>query len=87
MKQRAGVSLLRFSAMGGKFLVVSVAAVFISPGDVGLYGQVAGLVTLAVLVVGLDYYTHANRELVAAPTSERPAILFGQFRLYARYSP
>jgi O-antigen/teichoic acid export membrane protein len=37
---------------------------FLSPADVGTYGLLAGTITYAVYVLGIDYYTYTTREII-----------------------
>jgi O-antigen/teichoic acid export membrane protein len=60
----ANVSL-RFLAMGCKFALVIALARFLTPAEVGLYGLFAATVGFSVLMVGGDYYTYSQRELLS----------------------
>jgi O-antigen/teichoic acid export membrane protein len=64
--------------MATRFVLVFVLAKVFVPDDVGLYGLVTSMVSYALYVLGLDFYTFANRELIRAEPSERRAIIRSQ---------
>ncbi len=58
----------RSLAMGSRFLLLFVLAKLLEPSDVGQFGLFMAAVSFSVLVVGGDYYTYSQRELL----SEKP---------------
>lgn len=74
LKLRIFTSVLRIGSLAGKFLVVFLAAAYLTSTEVSLYGQIAGVVTFGVLVVGLDFYAYANRRLTEKPNIQASTI-------------
>ncbi len=62
----ANVSL-RALVMGSKFALVIVLARLLAPAEVGLYGLFTATVGFSMLVIGGDYYTYSQRELLSHP--------------------
>jgi O-antigen/teichoic acid export membrane protein len=69
---------LRALALAVKFAAVFFMAKLLSPVDFGTYGLLAAGVGYATYLVGADYYTFSNRELIRSPSSRRGAILKNQ---------
>lgn len=53
------------------------------PEEVGLYGLVAVTVGYGMMLLGLDFYTYANRELLSREPDVWPTIIRDQAALYA----
>lgn len=53
--------------MGSKFALVLVLAKLLEPSEVGLYGQFTATIGFCTLVIGGDYYTYSQRELLSEP--------------------
>lgn len=58
---------LRVMAMGSKFLLVVFLAKVLEPAEIGRYGLFAATIGFSMLIIGGDYYTYSNRELLSAP--------------------
>jgi hypothetical protein len=56
---------LRGLSMGSKFVLIFGIAKLLEPSEVGLFGLMLATVTFSVVVIGADYYTYAQRELLA----------------------
>lgn len=56
---------LRSLSMGGKLVLIFGIVKLLEPAEVGLFGLMLATVTFSVLVIGADYYTYAQRELLA----------------------
>jgi hypothetical protein len=59
--------LLRGLSMGSRFVLIFAVAKLLEPAEVGLFGLMLATVSFSVLIVGADYYTYAQRELLASP--------------------
>jgi len=59
--------LMRLLAMGSRFALIFIIAKFLEPADVGLYGIFFATVGFGILVIGGDYYTYSQRELMSLP--------------------
>lgn len=82
---------LRGLSMASRFVLIFAAAKLLSPHEVGLFGLMMATVSLSVLIVGADYYTYAQRELLARPDTERSFVIqhqiIAQLILYAILLP
>lgn len=58
---------LRALTIGSRFVLLFALARFLTPGEVGLYGLIAGTISFAMLFVGGEFYTYSQRELLASP--------------------
>ncbi|MGE0081077.1 MAG: lipopolysaccharide biosynthesis protein [Thiohalomonadaceae bacterium] len=58
---------LRLLAMGSRFALVFVLAKLLEPAEVGLFGLFLGSVGFSMLMIGGDYYTYSQRELMSLP--------------------
>lgn len=56
--------------MASRFALIFSVAKLLSPEEVGLFGLMLATVSLSVLILGADYYTYAQRELLARPTEQ-----------------
>ena len=56
---------LRGLSMASRFILIFAIAKILSPQEVGLFGLMLATVSLSVLIIGADYYTYAQRELLA----------------------
>lgn len=75
--------LIRALTLGSRFLLVVFLARFLRPEDVGLYGLVVATITVAVMAVGLDFYTYSSRELLGTDRQEWNKRLSDQAVLHA----
>ncbi|MGB0466066.1 MAG: lipopolysaccharide biosynthesis protein [Pontibacterium sp.] len=58
---------LRGLSMGSRFVLLFALARYLEPEEVGLYGLVAATLGFSMLVIGGDYYTYSQRELISSP--------------------
>lgn len=58
---------MRALAMGSRFALVFVMAKLLEPANVGIFGLFLATVSFSVLLIGGDYYTYAQRELMSVP--------------------
>ena len=65
----AGVMLVRFVALGGRFVFVVVAVRFLSAEDLGRFGLLAGLALLIPTVTGLEANQVFLRQILQSPSS------------------
>ena len=72
---------LRVSASGAKFLYLLLITKYAEWSDVGLFGVLSAMVSLIVLMVGVDFYVHANRELMLN-VKNKQTIITTQAALY-----
>lgn len=56
---------LRGGSLLGKFVLIFFLARMLEPEAVGLYGLAVVTITYCLYVVGLDFYTHSTRDLLA----------------------
>jgi O-antigen/teichoic acid export membrane protein len=74
--------LVRVLTMPGKLVLLLVLASYLDPAEVGLYGLFVATASLAVYMLGLDFYAFSTRELAAASDAERCDRVRDQFVLY-----
>lgn len=55
--------------MGSRFVLIIVLARLLEPAEVGLFGLFTATIALSMLVIGGDYYTYSQRELISSPES------------------
>lgn len=58
---------LRLLAMGSRFALIFMLAKLLEPAEVGLFGLFLATVAFSMLVIGGDYYTYSQRELMSMP--------------------
>ena len=59
--------LFRAASLSGKFLLVIFMAKEFTLEEIGVYGLFSASIVYVLYIVGLDFYTYANRELMALP--------------------
>lgn len=74
---------LRLATLISKLALTLAMARWLTPAEVGSYGMVVAILSLAALVVGLELYSQANREIVGANPTRQAVIVRDQFVLYA----
>lgn len=82
-RQRIVNAALRMSALLAKLTLVIGLAFFLPADEVAMYGIVSAVVLFGVYAVGLDFYTHANREMVSIEARRRGTVWRSQWTLYA----
>lgn len=73
---------LRLVGLLSKLGVTLVIARHLPVHEVGLFGLIAGFAAFAAILLGLEFYTYANREMASSPLNERRGVLIAQLRLY-----
>lgn len=58
---------LRGATLTSKFILVFFLALFLEPGELGLYGLLTVTISYSIYVIGFDFYTYSTRELLAQP--------------------
>ena len=66
---------LRALATGSKFLLLFGLAKLLQPSEVGEYGLFAATIGFSMLIIGGDYYTYSQRELLSLPKKEWSFVL------------
>lgn len=66
---------LRGLALVSRFALIIFLARLLTPADVGAYGLFLATVSFSVLVIGGDYYTYTQRELLSRPRAEWSFVL------------
>jgi O-antigen/teichoic acid export membrane protein len=64
---KAGSLFLRMSAMGSKFLIFTYLSKYFSESVYGVYSLLATTVTIAIFVLGFDFYNYAIRDILLKP--------------------
>lgn len=83
-RTRRALSLgLRIAALGSRFLLFFLLALYLPAKDVGLYGLVTATISYASLFIGMDFYLYANREFKQAPERQKFPILRRSLKVYA----
>jgi O-antigen/teichoic acid export membrane protein len=80
--QQLTSTALRGLTLVAKFGFILTVSKFLSPEEVGLYGLLFAMIVFSLMVIGFDYYTFANRELIAAPKDTWSRIARDQFIFY-----
>ena len=65
-----------------KLLLALVMARALDPSDLGTYGLVVAVLSIGVVMVGLELYTQANRDMVPLGPSQRARMIRDQFAFY-----
>lgn len=71
---------LRGLSMGSKLILLFGIAKLLSPAEVGLFGLMLATVTFSALVIGADYYTYTQRELLARPAESWSFVIQHQIK-------
>ena len=82
---------LRGLSMGSRFALIFGIAKLLEPAEVGLFGLMLATITFSALLISADYYTYAQRELLARPAEQWSFVIQhqikAQFILYAALLP
>lgn len=65
---KAGSLFLRMSAMGSKFLIFTYLSKYFHESVYGVYSLLSTTVTIAIFVLGFDFYNYAIRDILLKPT-------------------
>ncbi|PHR17391.1 MAG: hypothetical protein COA41_12295 [Sphingopyxis sp.] len=57
---------LRGLTLACKFTLIFVLAKYLDPADVGIYGLLAATIGYCIYILGLDFYTFSNREMISS---------------------
>jgi len=71
---------LRGVSMGSRFLLIFALAKIFVPAELGLFGLMMAAVSFSVLVIGADYYTYSQRELLARPNEQWAFVIQHQIK-------
>lgn len=55
---------LRCATLGARFVLMLALARYFEPADLGMYGLLTVTVGYAIYIVGFDFYTYSNREII-----------------------
>lgn len=64
---KAGSLFLRMSAMGSKFLIFTYLSKYFDESVYGVYSLLSTTVTIAIFVLGFDFYNYAIRDILLKP--------------------
>lgn len=64
---KAGSLFLRMSAMGSKFLIFTYLSKYFTESVYGVYSLLSTTVTIAIFVLGFDFYNYAIRDILLKP--------------------
>jgi len=73
---------LRGLSMGARFLLIFYLGKYFSLDNLGLYGIFFTTVTLSYFLLGLDFYTYSNREVLYARNEDKLSVLRDQLAFY-----
>lgn len=79
---RLGSLGVRAITLGSRAVLVFFLARVLPAADVGVYGLVAATISYGIMVLGLDFYTYAHRELLAVGPDTWPTIIRDQLTFY-----
>ncbi len=71
---------LRSLSMGSKLALIFGIAKLLEPAQVGLFGLMLATIGFSVLLVGGDYYTYSQRELLSRPATQWGFVLQHQVK-------
>lgn len=73
---------LRGLSMGARFLLIFYLGKYFTSEDLGMYGLFFTTVTLGLFVLGLDFYTFTNREILYMKDEDKLYVLRNQLVFY-----
>lgn len=76
---KAGSLFLRMSAMGSKFVIFTYLSKYFSESVYGVYSLLTTTVTVAIFVLGLDFYNYAVRDILLKPTDRASKVATSLF--------
>lgn len=71
---------LRVLSMGSRFVLIFVLAKLLDPEEVGLFGLIMATISFSVLIIGADYYTYTQREMLSRPTDQWSFVIQHQIK-------
>jgi len=66
---------LRAATLGSKLVLTLFLARAVTPSELGIFGVTVASLTIAAQLLGVEFYTYANRELLGVAGEHRPAVL------------
>lgn len=75
--------VLRCLTLGSKFFLFFFLAKYLSPSELGVYGLIVASISYSLLVIGFDFYTFSNRDLIKTEKIYWAAKLRDQTIVYA----
>lgn len=72
----------RFLTLGAKMLLSFFVLKYISEADFGIYNMIAKTLTLAIVLLGLDFYTYSQRNILQGEKEEQGQKIRDQFAFY-----
>ena len=70
---------LRGLSLVSRFVLIVYIGKYLSTSELGVFGLFSTTVTLALLLLGLDFYTYNTREILCKSDSERLPLIRDQF--------
>lgn len=74
---------LRGLTLASKFFLMIYLAKVVSPEQLGVYGLFTVTISYTLYLLGLDFYTYAQREMLSLPQTQWGGIIRNQFMFYA----
>lgn len=74
---------LRGLTLASKFILLVYLARVLPPEQLGVYGLFTVTIIYALYLLGLDFYTYAQREMLSLPRAEWGGLIRNQFMFYA----
>lgn len=71
---------LRGVSMGSRVLLIFALAKMFEPAELGLFGLMLATISFSVLIIGADYYTYSQRELLARPSEQWSFVIQHQIK-------
>ncbi|MDB4427356.1 hypothetical protein N9161_03925 [Porticoccaceae bacterium] len=68
--------------MGSRLLLIFAVAKLLRPDELGSFGLMVAAVAFCVLLLGADYYTYSQRELLSRPYTEWSIVIQNQIRAH-----
>jgi len=66
---------LRAATLGSKLVLTLYLARVVTPSELGIFGVTVASLTIAAQLLGVEFYTYANRELLGLEDERRPEVL------------
>lgn len=66
---------LRTATLASKLVLTLYLARAVAPAELGIFGVTVASLTIAAQLLGVEFYTYANRELLGVEGERRPALL------------
>ena len=66
--------------MVSRLILLFSIAKLLSPEELGLFGLMIATVLFSVIIIGADYYTYSQRELLSRPIEEWSTVVHNQIK-------